>query len=46
MGTVAPIIISYGTNLSIVPSRLKSGNFGHQVNSDSDLFCFIFLLFE
>ena len=22
--------------------RVKSGNFGHQVNSDSDLVCFIF----
>ena len=23
-------------------SRVKSGNFGHQVNSDSDLVCFIY----
>ena len=23
-------------------ARVKSGNFGHQVNSDSDLVCFIF----
>ena len=23
---------------------VKSGNFGHQVNSDSDVFCFILLL--
>ena len=26
--------------------RVKSGNFGHQVNSDSDLVCFIFKLLE
>ena len=27
-------------------TRVKSGNFGHQVNSDSDLVCFIFQLLE
>ena len=27
-------------------SRVKSGNFGHQVNSDSDLVCFLFQLLE
>ena len=26
--------------------RIKSGNLGHHVNSDSDLVCFIFLLLE
>ena len=28
------------------PTRVKSGNLGHQVNSDSDLVCFIFQLLE
>ena len=26
-------------------SRIKSGNFGHQVNSDNDIVCFIFSIF-
>ena len=31
----------------VIPSsRVKSGNFGHQVNSDSDLVRFIFKLLE
>ena len=29
-----------------VSDRVKSGNFGHQINSDSDLVCFIFQLLE
>ena len=32
--------------LSLKCSRVKSGNFGLQVNWDSDLVCFVFQLLE
>ena len=37
-------VYTFGT--WIFTSRVKSGNFGHQVNSDSDLVCFIFYFLE
>ena len=33
-------------NHAITNNMVKSDNFGHQVNSDSDLVCFIFYLLE
>ena len=32
--------------IGVVRDRVKSANFGHQANSDSDIVCFIFQLLE
>ena len=44
----APFLISLSCSFPNLECwvRVKSGNFGHQVNSDGDLVCFILKLLE
>ena len=41
-GKVQLFFFSFWIPEYLQTGRVKSGNFGHQVNSDSDLVCFIF----
>ena len=42
MGAHANLYLLLDTgSADLLHSRVKSGNFGHQVNSDSELVCFI-----